>query len=474
MKPFALIALFSTIVLITGCAKFIKTQSQNQPTSGDNTVRPPSSWSAASTGDNGKISSGWLKEFRSSDMTSLVLEAIDKNPNLNAAAARLRSTEQGTIGSKSAILPSVTAGSSTSRSRNGNGDRLRSIGESHGLSLNASWEADLWGRLRDLRSADLASYYATEENYRSARLSLAANTAKAYCNLVTAQQLLKLAHQTLESFEKNRDIVERNYKAGVPGTRALAVQLSRTNVASAQRSIKSRTLSRDNAARTLESLLGRYPSSTITASNELPKLSSKIPLDIPANLVSRRPDLVAAQHSIYQSAKLADASAKNLLPSISLSARAATNGSTPRNLLNPHFIASSIAASLTQSVYRGGELKANARAALERNKAAIYDYANISIRAFREVENAISADISLAQQETFLIQENKQATFAERSAELDYSEGVDNSGILEILESQRRANSARAALINLKNTRLQNRIDLHLALGGDFYTHSDR
>jgi len=403
-------------------------------------------------------------------MTRLVNESISNNPNLNAAAARLRASQLGTIGAKANLLPSLSASTSGSRSRNGNGDSTRSIGESYGLSLNASWEPDIWGRLRDLSDASISSYHASVEDYRNARLSLAANTAKAYCNLVTAGQQLGLAERTLASFKKNRDIVERNYKAGVPGTRAIAVQLSRTNVASAQRSIESRTLQRDNAARSLESLLGRYPSAELKASNRLPNLKDSIPASLPATLVSRRPDLVAAQLDVFRSAKQADASRKSLLPSFSLSSRASTGGASTRNLFNPHFIAANIAGSLSQRIYNGGELKANTEAALARNKAAIYDYSTAAIRAFREVENAIARDTSLKQQEIFLRKESKQATFAERSAELDYSEGIENSGILEILESQRRANNARAALINLRNSRIQNRIDLHLALGGDFRT----
>ncbi|MFT5883437.1 MAG: multidrug efflux system outer membrane protein, partial [Crocinitomicaceae bacterium] len=77
-------------------------------------------------------------------------------------------------------------------------------------------------------------------------------------------------------------------------------------------------------------------------------------------------------------------------------------------------------------------------------------------------------------QQKYLLVEVRQAQLAVKSAEMDYSEGLDNSGILEILESQRRANSSRALLINLKNQRLQNRIDLHLALGGDFSTQAPK
>jgi len=321
-----------------------------------------------------------------------------------------------------------------------------------------------------LGARHLGNYQANVSDFRNARLSLAANTASAYCNLITAGSQYDLAVRTLESFKKNKDIVERNYKAGVPGTRAIAVQLSRTNVASAQRSLENATLQRDDAARALEVLLGRYPSAEIKAAKDLPNLKKSIPVGLPTQLVNRRPDLIAAQFDVYSSAKQADASQKNLLPSLNFSSSASTGDDTLRNLFDPSFITASIAASLSQSLYTGGTLKANAKAALENNKAAIQDFASVAINAYREVEDAIARDASLMEQETFLIKEVRQATLAEKSAELDYSEGIENSGILEILESQRRANDARATLINIRNSRLQNRIDLHLALGGDYRT----
>lgn len=459
------ISISSLAVLLTGCSGLVKTQSQSSAN-----ISTPGSWLAVSSGQHGKISTGWLNDFDSPEMKKFVYEAVSNNPSLNASAARLRATREGTIGAYADLLPSVTASSSGSRSRSANEPGSSVSSSNYGLSLNASWEPDIWGRLRDLQQANYAGYLASVEDYRAARLSLAANTAKAWCNLITAESQLELAKETLASFQKNNSIVERNYQAGVPGTRALAVQLSRNNVASAQRSVSSTTQNRNQAARELEQLVGRYPAGLIQGVKELPTMKDAIPSDIPASLLLRRPDLAAAQYQVYQSAKIADANQKNLLPSINLSGRASTSSSTFKNIFDPQYIASSVAASLTQNIYQGGELKANARAALERNRASIYDFSNQAIAAFREVENALEAEKSLKEQEAFLLVEVRQASLAERSAELDYSEGVDESGILEILESQRRANTARASLISLRNRRIQNRIDLHLALGGDFTT----
>jgi outer membrane protein TolC len=130
-----------------------------------------------------------------------------------------------------------------------------------------------------------------------------------------------------------------------------------------------------------------------------------------------------------------------------------------------------MAARFTQVISDGGAVTAEARAALDRNDAELNAYAQSALVAFREVEAALSADRSLAAQEKFLTSELEQAALAERQAESEYAEGI-NANILSVLEAQRRANNARASMIRLRNQRLQNRIDLHLALGGDFQTQA--
>jgi len=131
---------------------------------------------------------------------------------------------------------------------------------------------------------------------------------------------------------------------------------------------------------------------------------------------------------------------------------------------------SSITGSLTQSIFQGGALRAEARAAVANNRAAIYDFANVALKAYREVESALAAEDWLAQQEAFQRKSLEQAALAEKQAGRDYAEGVDGTDILSLLEAQRRASNARNSLILFQNQRIQNRINLYLALGGDFNT----
>jgi len=429
----------------------------------DLSIRTPGSWTAVSTGSESRISSGWLSELGDPRLTKTVNEALANNRDLKVASARFREARQISIIGRSRSKPTVGLSGNSSVTDAPASNR----NENYALNLSAAWEPDLWGRLRDLNQADSATEQAALEDFRGARLSLAANTAKAWCNLISSEQEVILAEATLESFRKNLRIIERNYIG--TGEGALDIQFGRTNVSSAQRALEQRKQDREEAARSLELLLGRYPSGTAHARNELPELKGTVPAGIPAGLLERRPDLAAGRARLFASARRADAARKDLLPSFSITGNGGTSSARLADFLSTDQLVATILARFTQAISEGGALKAEARASLDRNDAQLNAYAQSALIAFREVEFSLSAGRSLAAQEKFLASELEQAALAERQAERDYSEGV-NPDILSVLEAQRRANNARASTIRLRNQRLQNRIDLHLALGGDFQT----
>lgn len=443
------------VVYLAGCAF--------QAPIDDLAIRTPGTWTEASSGTEGKISTGWLSEFSDAGLKRSVNKALAHNRSLKAASARLREAQEEKIIARARSVPALGI---ESRGGTTDGPDVSRI-QSYNLNLAASWEPDLWGRLRDLTRAAEADERAAIEDFRGARLSLAANAAKAYVNLVSAAQEIELAEFTLDSFSKNLRIIERNYKA--TGEGALDIQFARTNVSAAQRSLEARKLDRDNAARTLEVLQGRYPSGGSRSANELPDLPGAVPAGIPASMIERRPDLAAARARLFASAKRADAARKSLLPDFSLTAGGGTASAKLSDLLNPDFLIANITGRVDQVLFDGGALAADARGALARNDRLVNEYAQLALIAFQEVEATLAADRSLGKQEAFLKSEVEQASLAERQAERDYAEGI-NPNILSVLEAQRRATNARAAIIRLRNQRLQNRFDLHLALGGDFKT----
>jgi NodT family efflux transporter outer membrane factor (OMF) lipoprotein len=447
--------LLAASVFLTGCGF--------QPPVDDLAIRTPGTWAEASSGTEGRISTGWLSDFSDAGLKRSVNEALAHNRSLKAASARLREAKEEAIITRARQMPSLDIDSRGGTTDGPNVSRI----QSYNLNLAASWEPDLWGRLRDLTRAAEADERAAIEDFRGARLSLAANAAKAYVNLVSAEQEIDLAEVTLESFRKNLRIIERTYKA--TGEGALDIQFARTNVSAAERAVEAANLDRGNAARTMEVLQGRYPGGQSRGASDLPDLPCSVPAGIPASMVERRPDLAAARARLFASAKRADAARKSLLPDFSLTGGGGTAGARLSDLLNPDFLIANITGRVEQVLFDGGALAAGARGALAGNDRLVNDYAQLALEAFQEVEATLAADRSLAIQEKFLKSEVEQASLAEKQAERDYAEGI-NPNILSVLEAQRRANNARAAIIRLRNQRLQNRFDLHLALGGDFRT----
>lgn len=459
---------FAAAVLLAGCA------SRDRPTSRpDAGIALPSQWVESGAGTPARISTGWLKTFRDRDLEAHVAEAMAYNRTLGVAAARLQLAHEDAVGARARRLPSIGFRGNASRSRAGNGpDEEVTRQRAAGLSLDASWELDLWGRLRHLDRAARADVAGSEADFRAARLSLAANVAKAWFDFIAAEQQALLAETTRDSFLRNQRITERNYKAGDESANAFSVQIGRSNVSSAERSLVRARLERSEAARDLEVLVGRYPEATIKGRDQFPTLPSMIPAGLPSELLSRRPDLVAGAAELLASSERADAARKDLLPSINLNGGPSSSSrSLDRILLDPEYFVWSIAAGLAQQVYEGGAPTAAARRALVANEIAVRSFADLCLRAFREVESALATERSLAMQENFLDAELKQANLAEAQAARDYSEGLVD--IISLLEAQRRAVSARIAMINVRTQRLRNRVDLHLALGGDFATLPD-
>lgn len=420
------------------------------------------SFAAATQGENRVIATNWLASLRDDRITALVNRALANNPDLKVAATRLRSAREGAIIGRSARLPSITGSTRGSLNRS-DGENS----ESYGLSLNASWEPDLWGRLRDLESASYADYETAIADFRSARLSLAVNTAQSWCNLVTAEKQLILAEQTLVNYNKNFRIIERGYKAGI--LRPLDVNFGRNNIAATERILRARQLDRNEAARALEVLLGSYPDAALSTDAELPSIPRTIRAGLPINLIERRPDLASRRAALFASAKRADAARKNLLPNLRLTTSTGTTSPELRDLLEPGNLASSLAASLAQNFYSGEELQARARLGVEQNRIQRDLYVRDTLNALREVESAIDTSNALVDQEVFLEKEARQATLAERFAESELIQGTaarSETQVLELLEAQRRADNARASLIALRNRRIQNHLDLLLALGG--------
>ncbi|MDQ8201879.1 efflux transporter outer membrane subunit [Pelagicoccus sp. SDUM812003] len=408
----------------------------------------------------------WIDDFQDERLGQLIEEAFQNNfglesarelVNASAAAARIRNA---------ARLPSLGVGLQSSDGKSiASFDPLTSIeSERHALSLNARWEIDLWNRLGNRYQASRVEYEASRYEFEAFKLSLAGQIAKAWFDAIELKQQLQLARATAQSYQSNLNSLENRYRRGLVD--AFDLRLTRAQTAGARASATSRLNQADTALRFLETLLGRYPSAELETTADLPELSVTPGASIPAQTLSQRPDLLAQQLRVEAALKLAQAAERNWLPNIALTASDGTLSNDFSQLLDSDFSVWSIVGEASAALFQSGALKAERQQLNASQLSQLSQYKETALQAFREVETALRAERDLKD-----LQRETETLAAESGKAEDQAWSLYERGLIDIsaaLDAQRRSFEAQSQLISIRNRRLQNRIDLHLALGGDF------
>ncbi len=451
-------------LVLTGCASTTSRLAGDKleffPLSPD----APEAWAAA--GVAGEAPDGnWLAQFDDTTMEALVAEALQANPNLKASAATVRASRAALRSTDARRGPQLTGSASaggTSNSVEIQGNRDRITDSTFGLGLDASWEVDLWGRLESGVSAAEQDLVASEADLEAARLSIAAQTATSWINLNQSLAQERVAVETFTARERTQRLTERRFERGL--STALDVRLARSAVAGAEASIAARRQQSGNAARALEILLGRYPNAEIDATATLPVLEPLKAQGNPVMLLSRRPDVAAAEARINAAGLRAEQARLALLPSFRITGSASNTEINFEDVFDPERLSARIIGSLAQPLFDGGTLKAERDAAIARAEAAVARYADTVLTSWREVEDAIAADFLLSQQEEAQQRALEEARYAEDLAERQYSNGLVS--IFNLIDAQTRRLTAESNLISARAERAINRVRYHQALGG--------
>ena len=426
-------------------------------------VSAPASWTAPSDAPAEPVEP-WLADFGDQVLVALVDEALGRNFDLRAAAARVAAARARARIERADLFPSVEADLSAARRRSSTTGTSGTTANSFDLGGELRWELDLWGRLGNAARAAVLEAEGERADYHAARLSLAANVARAWFETIEADQQVRLAEKTVESFENSRETIEQQYRSGIGN--ALDVRLARENVATARSRFSNRLQELDGARRSLEVLLGRYPGAAVEVRRDLPAVKREVPVGLPSELLNRRPDLVAAERRLVATEHRVSEARANRLPSLRLTTSGGVASRELRDLLDWDALVWSLVGGLTQPIFEGGRLKAEEALSRAENHEAWAAYAQVALNAFREVETALAAESRLAEQEEALREAAMELREASVLALDRYRQGL--SDIVTLLDTQRRAFNADSALLLTKRQRLQTRIDLYLALGGDF------
>lgn len=413
----------------------------------------------------------WWRDIGGDTLDPLVREALAANQDLDVAIANVQAARAAATIAGADRWPQLSGGGSAARNQQifvglpiPGREVASTRSTTYRLSLDASWELDLWNRLGQRQKSFVAELQATEADLAGARLSVAGQVSKTWLDVTEFERQRDLAARMLEAFTQTEGIAFDRYERGLISS--VDVHLTRTSRENAAALLALRQNQVQQTARRLELLLGRYPSGALSGAAALPDAPAPVPAGLPADLVLRRPDLLAAERRVVAAGARVSESRRNLLPSIRLTGSSGTTSNEMGDLLAGDFSVWSIAGSLLQPIFQGGRLRAAVEQSAAQQDIVLANWARSALGAFFEVETALAGERNLAEREKHLHAASDSASRAWRLSEERYRQGVGD--LLSVLEAQRRALDAESQAISVRNARLQARVDLHLALGGGF------
>lgn len=421
-----------------------------------NTKVPPN-WSAGPA-PSSAVMHGWLARFDDPMLTQLVAEAMAHNADLRVAAARVEAAAASAKAAGAAIWPSVAIQGRGGGSMSGDNSGIQ------GAGFFASWELDLWGRVRSERYAGQAQYEAAALDAGYARESIAALVAKSWILAREATMQRRIAEQMIDSSSALASLAGDRLRIG-KGNEAEMVE-AEANVLTYRDLALQADLARQNALRSLEILCGRYPGAALDPGAELPPVPGAVPAGLPSELLERRPDVRAAERRVAAAFYRTNEARMARLPKIALTGSVSSVSSdlfVMKERDNPVW---SLGANLVAPLFTGGALEAQVEYRTAEQKAAVADYARIGSRAFSEVEGALATSFNLERREDVLA---RSVSANERS--LGYARvrfDVGSGDLRGIRQQQLALHAAQTTLLRTRSERLIQRVNLHLALGGGF------
>ncbi len=412
----------------------------------------------------GEVRVGWIEQLGDSDLLDFVKEAQTENRDLQAAAENVRRSwalaDQAGAG-LSQTVSLVSQAEQGGLIENGGSEANYSLG------LQASWELDVWGRIRTGATAATLNAQSAEADYVFSQNSLAAAVARAYFLVIESNQQVSVAQKTVDALIETNRIVHALEQTGLATSQDVA--LSSSDLANSESILLATQGAQRNALRALEVLVGRYPAAELKIRNNLPDVPPLPPAGLPSTLLERRPDIVSAERAVAAAFNRVKQAKVAQMPKISLTGNIGGASSDLSSILQPANIVWRAASSLLAPLIDGGLNKAQVEQASAEQKQAIAVYAQTVLDAFVEIENSLDQNVVLQERVISLNQAANEANHALRIAQLQYNEG--ETDLLDVLTIQRRAFSTEADLARMKRARLDEWIGLNLALGGSWHNN---
>nr|WP_155730629.1 TolC family protein [Pseudoalteromonas luteoviolacea] len=422
-------------------------------------LKMPDNWQQAHT--QGEVQQSWLTQLENPQIHELVAQALRNNLSIAKQATEIEAARQSLIATGSVLWPTLEVSFDSTRRKTANSGALSTT---HALGVKANYELDLWGKLAaDERQANL-NVMTSQAGFMQQKYNLVADVVISWFSVIEGQKQLELLHQRLKLVEQNLDIIENGYKQGLNS--ALDVYLTRNEYSNEQAKVAQQGALVSERKRSLERLIGEYPSAQLLVEADLPLLNSNITMGVPSELVSRKPALLSSWYQLLaQDAALAFAH-KSRFPSINLTANYGSNSANFNDAFSMSSAGWSLLSGISAPIFYAGRLAANEELARVQLKAQELSYLDSLQDAFTEVENGISQEKALRTRYSKTLISEKNAKLAEQLSFEQYQKGLVS--YTTVLDAQKRSFEAQSSLISIKNELIKNRVALYLALGGGF------
>jgi len=447
---------------------------------GPNYVRPPvetpsaykeaQGWKQAEPRDE-QPRGNWWEAFNDPQLNALVTQVAITNQTIKAAEARVREARALTQAARAAFFPIVTANASATRSGSGGGTRSTSSGttvtlggvhNNYNVALDVNWEIDLWGRVRRTVEASEATAEASAADLESAKLSAQAQLAEDYFLLRVQDAQIRLLNDTVVAYERSLQLTRNQYAVGVVG-RADVAQ-AETQLKSTQAQAIDAAVQRAQLEHAIAILIGKPPAEFSIAAEAVATEFPVIPVDLPSELLERRPDIAAAERRAAAANAQIGVAEAAFFPSLTLSATGGFQSSVLSQLFTLPSRYWSLGPALAQIIFDAGLRRAQTAQAIATYDENVANYRQTVLTGFQEVEDNLAA-IKILEQEASVQDEAVKAARESLAIVLNqYRAGTANYLAVVVIQAAA-LNNERTAL-SILGRRLTASVVLIKALGG--------
>jgi multidrug efflux system outer membrane protein len=437
------------------------------------TVEAPSAWRISYEAAAGLADAVWWELFNDPVLSSLIETSLRENLDLQVAAARVDQFLGQLQTSRAEFFPQIGAAASASRQDDTDNGLVSGDNDPYNYyqgTLNASWELDLWGRIRRANEAARAELLASEEGRRAVLLSLTANTAAGYIVLRGLDRQLEIARDTEQAYAESLRIFNLRHQYGT--VTQLEVSQVESQYEVARQAIPQLEALVARQEHLLAVLLGRNPGA-IPRGKTIDELSVPgIPAGLPSELLTRRPDILQAEQVLIAANARIGVARAFYFPRISLTGSFGTASIDSNNLFESSSQIWQIGGDVLAPIFTFGAIEGQVKASEAQQKQALLNYRQTILNAFRDVEDALVNTIKGREQLTSQTRQVAALDSYARLAKLQYEAGT--TSYLQVLDADRALFSGQLSQVQTQANTLGALVDVYRTMGGGWIDEADR